>query len=264
MTEAFPVLFSGTADHPLTSDWVRRGGVFESSAQRVAMNRLFRTLDGITTQSTLYGTLYIGGLDGCLIPQWNRGGAVGALTNNGFVAGDYGATTGLAQSGSKRLTSPITAGSLGLTGSWVATYHSGNTSASRVLAGAPSVFSFEYRGVSTADAGGFWNNSAALRVQGAATATAAARLAFVSNGSADLRLFRDGAQDGATQTGARSAPTGVALIEFGTYSSGSGALATQTAVIHSTAALTLAQITAMHAALRDFFVAIGRPSCDSA
>jgi hypothetical protein len=109
----------------------------------------------------------------------------------------------------------------------------------------------------------FWHANTSISLTGSDAASAAGRLAAVSAGASDLRLYRNGAQDGTTLTTTRSEPTGANLLRIGLFSGeANGTKAAHTASIHSTAALTPEQIAATTATLRAFFVEIGRPPCE--
>jgi hypothetical protein len=103
----FPVLFGGGTDHALTRDWVSRGGVFESLAQKSAMNRLFTTLSNNGDTSAIrYLNLRIGGtLASLLVPALSVNTTLD--TNNGVVIGNYSNASGITWTGSASITTGL-------------------------------------------------------------------------------------------------------------------------------------------------------------
>jgi hypothetical protein len=260
------LLFGNRADHPLTADWIRRGGVFDSTAQRLAHNDLAREIARITSLDTLYGTTFVGGVDGCRLPFFTFGGTnTAAMTNNGYVPGDYGATTGLVQAGSDHLIGTVTTAHVGITGFAFGAYHSGNTAAQRILMGGGgasnvNLLSMEYRsGAGTV--AGVLNATNSLSASGG-TAAAGATVALSGVSASDFRVYQNGAEQ-AIQTGTRSAIGGSVAIAFGGYNANGsfvvGATATQTFSVVGNSGLTPTQMADFHAAVVKFLARIGRP-----
>lgn len=98
-------MFGG--DHPLTTSWIARGGVFETSIQRVAMNRFFTTIaNNGDTSAFRYLNLRIGGtLASLLVPALSVNSTLD--TNNGVVIGNYSNATGITWTGSASITTGL-------------------------------------------------------------------------------------------------------------------------------------------------------------
>jgi hypothetical protein len=269
------VIRRSSTDHPLTADWVRRvqaAGGSVSTQSRQAHNYLAGALVGTMglDPANLYGHTFDGGIYGVTVPFFNRAGAVAAATNSGFVAGDYSAESGLAQSGTKRLESLLTPSAVGLVAWGFAAYHSGQTSASSfdLFGGATSAnnrINFGYRnsflgGVQTAgvDSGGGF-------VSGVAAGTAAGRLGFSSLSSTEFNLYRNGTADGTSAT-ARNAPTSTTPIWFGGRNVGgtlnNPATCTMAVSLIGTGTLTAAQHDQLQVIVREYLIRRGRPPCD--
>jgi hypothetical protein len=276
----FPVIFGGSSNHPLTLDYAARvaavGGSLPVSAYR-AYNYLFSSLVNTMglNPANLYAHTFDGGINGIVVPAFNRAGAVGNATNVGYVSGDYSDADGLVQNGSngKYLDSQLGLSDVPITCFGFGAYYSGPVLQPRFLFGGAftgntNLVALERNNTSgVGNAVGRRNNSTANAVPGAAAATAVARLAFSSASSTDLRLFRNGAQDGATQTGSRSVGANSVNIVFGAYRIESGAVAfgvnaTQVFSLIGIGSMTPTQMAQLDAIVREFLIRRGRPPCD--
>jgi hypothetical protein len=262
--------FWGASDHPLTADWVRRvqpAGGSVSTQSRQAHNYLAGALVGTLglDPANLYGHTFDGGINGIAVPFFNRAGAVGNASNNGYVEGDYSDALGLAQSGSKYLVnaSVLTSNFNAASATFFAAYHSAALTSAAVIMGAAGLVSFEIRNSAGTFARGILHSSTSLSADGAAAPTAACRCGYAATSATDLRFYRNGAQDGATQTGTRSTPTGTTALGFGVYGTGSApCLATQCVSLALTVGLTAAQMDALSAIVREYLIRRGRPPCE--
>jgi hypothetical protein len=274
MNDYFPVVFSGSALHPLTADYVRRvqaqGGTISTAEVRAEDYRIRAMLGLGLDPAALVAYPLWGDLNAALVPSLNRGGLTGNATNTGFVAGDLSVAGGLVQTGTKRFETPLTTAQISLIGWSAAAYHSGDTSAQRILHGGaelstPNIVSLQYRGSENTirarhEAG------AALPVSGGSPVTSG-RVMHSSASNTDLRLYLNGAQIGTTQAGLRAAIGGAVTVFLGGSNSNglfvSGALATLCGHIFGCGfGVTPDQAAAVDAIMRETLIRGGRNPCD--
>jgi hypothetical protein len=270
----FPVIFGGSSNHPLTLDYAARvaavGGSLPVSAYR-AYNYLFSSLVGTMglNPANLYAHTFDGGINGIVVPAFNRAGAVGNATNVGYVSGDYSDAGGLTQSGTKRLQSLVDIQSVGLvafgiavcydlTGTLGTAFGASGTSPTPLLA-------FESRTTNNAPRCRL-HSSDAHAALGFASNPNSHRAAFASASANDLRVFSNGAQTGSTQTATRSAPNQSWNMWFGalnTAGGGTGFLnGKQVFSLVGIGAMTPTQMAQLDAIVREFLIRRGRPPCD--
>jgi hypothetical protein len=270
----FPVIFGGSSNHPLTRDYAARvaavGGSLPVSAYR-AYNYLFSSLVNTMglNPANLYAHTFDGGINGIVVPAFNRSGAIGNATNFGYVSGDYSDAGGLTQSGAKRLESLVDIQSVGLvafgigvcydlTGGVSTVFGANGTSPHPLLAfevrAGPHIPRFRL------------HSSDALTVYGTAPNSTSQRVAFASASANDLRVFSKGAQTGSTETGTRSAPNQSWNLWFGAINN-AGNIAysldgTQVFSLIGIGSMTPTQMAQLDAIVREFLVRRGRPPCD--
>jgi hypothetical protein len=222
--------------------------------------------------ANLYLHTFDGGINGIVVPAFNRSGAVGNATNVGFVSGDYSDANGLVQTGTKRLQTEFSTGDLTIVGTLFGAYHSGDLTAPRNLFGGggpvnPSIFvSLDWRG-SGNFAQVFYHNAVLFPADGNPPATASGRLGAVSASASSLRMYRAGSPDGAEQTITRAFSGVSVAISLGGFnfdgSFASPATATMTfAFFIRGTALSAAQMAQLDAIVREFLIRRGRPPCD--
>jgi hypothetical protein len=273
MNHIFPVVLSaGTALSATTRDYqsrVNAAGGSVSSSQLRAIDYLYGGLLNTVglNPSLLYGFAFLGGnLNGVVVPVFNRAGAAGNATNNGpYVPGDYSEASGLTQSSTKHLANTsVNAGNFTVSGSFFYTaYHSATLAGGQVAMGCFGVVSLEIRNASGVDARISLDAAGSNAADGAAAATASGRICGVSASATDLRVFRNGAQDGATQTNSRANPVGTAALTFGNYNGSFASMnATQCFSLAGQQSLTVTQVAQLDAIVREFLIRAGRPSCD--
>jgi hypothetical protein len=273
----FPVIFGGSSNHPLTLDYAARvaavGGSLPVSAYR-AYNYLFSSL--VNTMGLNPADLYLhtfdGGINGIVVPAFNRSGAVGNATNVGFVSGDYSDANGLVQTGTKRLQTEFLSTDMTIVGTLYGAYHSGDTTAQRVLfsgsaGGLNNVLSFEWRSWSGSFARIIHNSNVDFPADGNPPATASGRIGAVSASANSLRVYRAGVVDGAVQTSTRSFSGVGAGIALGGSNNGGAfaapAIATMVfALFVRGTGLNASQMAQLDAIVREFLIRRGRPPCD--
>jgi hypothetical protein len=265
------------ANHPLTLDYAARvaavGGSLPVSAYW-AYNYLFSSL--VNTMGLNPADLYLhtfdGGINGIVVPAFNRSGAIGNATNVGYVSGDYSDSGGLVQSGGKYLDSLLTLSHLQIVCYAYSAYYAGLVSGERILLGAVVTLTGSIRIGHMSD---FWSNSAfaslgndvsAIDTIVGNLATASGRIAFASATATDLRFFLNGSQQGPTKTNARTFAGASANISFGSYRFNNNisnyANATQVFSLIGTGPLTPTQMAQLDAIVREFLIRRGRPPCD--
>jgi hypothetical protein len=222
----------------------------------------------------LYLHTFDGGINGIVVPAFNRSGAVGNATNVGYVSGDYSDSGGLVQSGGKYLDSLLTLSHLEIVCYAYSAYYAGSFSGERLLLGgvqlSAAVIRIGYFSI-------HWNDKPFATVSNnwfvgdtvvGDSATTSGRIAVVSAAANNMRLFRNGSQLGATNTNTRQFNGTSDRIFFGCGNivhigfPVNHANATQVFSLIGTGPLTPTQMAQLDAIVREFLIRRGRPPCD--